>query len=440
MTDSLIIRVPELEEAHASWLLVDSAAGQVHTPQAGPLSLASPIAAGRRVIALVPGVEVLLAEPQLPVRGGARLAQIVPFALEEQLADDVESMHFAIGRRDAAREGTPVAAVSRARFDSWLERLRAAQIEPDAVHADSTAVPSNPGQTVLLVDADRLYVRHPDQPPVVLNAEPLAEALEIAGLGAATDEASRHVIAYVTQDDWRNYQAAFDALRERIDSLKVQLLPQGVLPLLARELLANPPIDLLQGPYARKTAMSDQWHHWRLPALLLAGLVVLNLVGKGVDIWRLSQEERALNAAIEQVFREGMPGEQNAVDARRRMEARLAAVRGTSGPGQSSLLDVLAVLGTAFPQVPDAGIEALSYRGNVLDLKVAAKDVSSLDRLQHLVVQGGLEAELQSSNARASGIEGRIQIRGQADAHKTGRNGGQSAGQKSGAGTGERGR
>lgn len=439
MTDSLIIRVPEQEEAHASWLLVDSAGGDAHTPQAGPLSLASRIAAGRRVIALVPGVEVLLAEPQLPVRSGARLAQLVPFALEEQLAEDVESMHFAIGRRDAAREGTPVAAVSRARFESWLGRLRAAQIEPDAIHADSTALPSNPGQTVLLVDADRLYVRHPDQPPVVLNAEPFAEALELAGLGSAMDEASRHAIAYVTQDDWRSHQAAFDALRERIASLKVQLLPHGALPLLARELLANPPIDLLQGPYARKTPMSDRWRHWRLVAVLLAGLVTLDLLGKGVDIWRLNQEERALNAAIEQVFREAMPGEQNAVDARRRMEARLAAVRGTGGSGQNGLLYVMAVLGSAFSQVPDTTIEALSYRGNVLDLKVAAKDVSSLDRLQNLVVQRGLQAELQSSNARESGIEGRIQIRSQVDTPITRRTAGQGTGQNANGDIEERG-
>jgi hypothetical protein len=75
------------------------------------------------------------------------------------------------------------------------------------------------------------------------------------------------------------------------------------------------------------------------------------------------------------------------------------------------MLDVLRIVGSAFAQVPDTSIEAMSYRGNVLDLKVAAKDVGSLAKLQTLVSQGGLQADLQSSDSRAEGIEGRIQIR-----------------------------
>ena len=72
--------------------------------------------AGRKTIVLVPGTDVLLAEPVLPLKSGAKLAQVVPFALEEQLAADVEDLHFAVGKRDS-RPGTPVAAVARTRMD-----------------------------------------------------------------------------------------------------------------------------------------------------------------------------------------------------------------------------------------------------------------------------------------------------------------------------------
>ena len=125
--ESLVIRLPEAEDAPASWLVVDAAGARLSAVQTGPLTLASSLAAGKRIIVLVPGVDVLLAEPELPVRGSAKLAQVVPFALEENLAEDVDEMHFAIGRREAARTGTPVAAVSHARLRGWLERLRAAQ-------------------------------------------------------------------------------------------------------------------------------------------------------------------------------------------------------------------------------------------------------------------------------------------------------------------------
>jgi general secretion pathway protein L len=362
------------------------------------------------VVALVPGVEVLLAQPELPVRGGARLAQVVPFALEEQLADDLENVHFAIGRHQGDHPGTPVAAVRHDRLQAWLSRLAAAQLHPDAVFADSAALPVLPGQIVILIDGDCIYARRPGEPPVVLHAAPLARALELATSGAATPES--HAIVYLTPADWTRHQQTIEQFRDRLASIKVQLLPDGALPLLAQQAVTTAPLNLLQGRYARKSQWTDAWRAWRLAAILAGCLIGLNLLGKGVQIWRLGSVEKQLDVSIEQVFREAMPGEQNAVDARRRMEARLQAIHGGAAGGAQDLLGALGALGGAVAQVSDTTLEALSFRAGVLDLKVAAKDVDSLEQLRRLVTERGMIAELQSSNQRADGIEGRIQIRG----------------------------
>ena len=101
MSETLVIRLRAAEEAPASWLIVDSNGARSGPVQSGPVADALSASQARRVVLLVPGSEVTLAEPELPVRGGARLAQAVPFALEEQLASDVESLHFAVGARTA---------------------------------------------------------------------------------------------------------------------------------------------------------------------------------------------------------------------------------------------------------------------------------------------------------------------------------------------------
>ena len=408
--ESLVIRLPESTDEPAGWLVVDADGGRLSAVQTAPLSRATPLANGKRVVVLVPGVDVLLAEPELPVRGGARLAQVVPFALEEHLADDVESLHFAIGRRDGDRAGTPVAAVSHAHVRGWLERLQAAELTPDAVFADSAALPAMPGQTVILLDADRVYARRPDEPPFVLQAAPLAEALELAAFVPGGVET--HAIVYLTQAAWSAHQDTISALRDRLASLRIQLLADGALPLLAQQAVTAAPINLLQGQYAAKTQWTDRWQAWRIAAILFGCLIGLNLLGKGVEIWRLGSIEGQLDSSIEQVFREAMPGEQNAIDARRRMEARVAAIRGGDSAGGQGLLTALDVLGGAVAQVPEASLEALSFRGSVLDLKVSAKDVGSLERLRQLVTERGMSAELQSSNQRPEGVEGRIQVRG----------------------------
>ena len=72
------------------------------TRQRGSLSLAAAVARTGKVIVLAPATQILLAEPDLPPGSGAKLARAVPFALEEQLTEDVDQLSFAIGRRRAA--------------------------------------------------------------------------------------------------------------------------------------------------------------------------------------------------------------------------------------------------------------------------------------------------------------------------------------------------
>ena len=68
----------------------------------------------------MPGTDVLLAEPEVPVKAGAKLAQVVPYALEEQLAEDIENLHFAVGKRAQDSLTTPVAVVPRTLMENWI--------------------------------------------------------------------------------------------------------------------------------------------------------------------------------------------------------------------------------------------------------------------------------------------------------------------------------
>ena len=120
MADWLLTRLPPAPEIAATWLVVDARGVPSGPPQSGPLALAAPRAAGRRVCVLVPGAEVLLAEPEVPVRAGAKVQQLVPYALEEHLAEDIDELHFAVGKRIGESARAPVAVVARAPIEAWL--------------------------------------------------------------------------------------------------------------------------------------------------------------------------------------------------------------------------------------------------------------------------------------------------------------------------------
>jgi len=405
MSETLVIRLRAPEEAPASWQIVDANGARSGQVQSGPVADALNVAQGRRVVVLLPGTEITLAEPELPLRGGARLAQAVPFALEEQLASDVEALHFAVGSRHAGAVGTPVAVVARGLLDRWLATCETAGIQPDAAFADSAAVPVSPNGCSLLLDDATLFVRRADALPYALDANPLAAALDLA-LGEPSD-AGEHVTFYASQADYERHREVIEGLRTRTATLQVKLLPDGPLPLLAAQAVSMPGVNLLQGPYGRSSTISNRLREWRVPAALAAGVVLVFLVGQGISLYKLTRAEKQLDAQIAEVFAQVLPG-QPVVDPRAQMEGVIGASRSTAG---GALLPAMAVLAQAMAQSPAARIEAMSYRGDALDLRLVAPSVEALDAIKQAVTQGGVNAELQSATPRGEGIEGRLQVR-----------------------------
>ncbi len=410
MADWLLLRLPRTADQPASWLVVDPRGNAVGPPQTGPLSLAAPRTAGRRICVLVPGNDVLLTEPDVPTKAGTKLAQVVPYALEEQLAEDIDDLHFAIGKRTADSSRTPVAVVARALMDEWLTLLKSNGIEPEAMYADSDLLPLNPGQSVALLEEDVVVVRSPSASPVTLPADALGEALEIAQ--SAPDEsgaAGRGLILYTGAAEWHQHSSQVEALRERFDGIKIQLLTSGPLALFGQQMPLNAPINLLQGMYAPTTSRAVGWPAWRVAAMLLIGLVGLHVAGKAAQLTLLKRNEHKLDASITEVFHSAMPGEQSASDARHRMEARLAASR--AGNAAGGLLSALEALAQAHSTAPGTAVQALSFHEGALEMKITAPDATSLDHVTQSLKSNGWQANLTSGNVVTSGYEGRIEIR-----------------------------
>jgi general secretion pathway protein L len=414
MADWLLLRLPREPHGLANWLVAD-AGGRVAVPQqSGPLVQAAPLAPGRRVCALVPSADVLLVDAEVPPKTAAsKVLQVVPFALEEQLADDIESLHFAVGKRPVDSTRTPVAVVSRALMGEWLATLQAAGLSPDAVYADTSLIPANPGQAVALMDGDTIVVRAIGRMPVALPVDALAEALALAVPAAEEMPAEGPkpgLILYTGAAEWHQHSRQVEAMREKFEGIKIQLLTDGPLGLFAQQLPVANPINLLQGTYTPARSLSGTWRSWRIAAALLLGLLAVHTGGRVAELIMLKRAERALDSEIEQVFRMAMPGEQNASNARRRMEQKLLALQGNGHSG-TGLLAALGALAQAKGSVPDTTIQALSFREGALDLKLAAPGPDSLDRMSQTLRASGWQAELTSGNVNGSAYEGRIQIR-----------------------------
>jgi len=413
MAEFLVIRLGVDREQAASWIAVDSNGTRTSQPVTGPLASAALDVGDRNVIVLVPATTVLTTTVDIPIKGGSRLRAALPFALEEQLADDIDDLHFAAGAR---REGgqVPVAVVAHEQMSEWLGRLDEAGLSASGIVAENYGLARIPGTMSMMAAENQIMFNDGADNEFVLQGAMPSDALAVVGALEESDnedQAPGHLLVYCSPDDEQRYQHDWNALRHELASVDINLLPDGVLPRLAVTVAAGSGVNLLQGRYGPKTEVGALFRPWRYAAILFLTLGVLAFGGKVADYYRLTQEEVALKAQFEQVYQSIRPNDQReVVDP----VATVNSVRRSLGAPSALqvLLPSLLELGQAIQQSQTADIEAISYRAGVIDVRLTAPDVATLDKIQKAVSSSGrFSAAIQSTDQVGDKINSRIQIR-----------------------------
>jgi general secretion pathway protein L len=408
MSEWLVLRLPHGADATPGWLLVDGEGRPLSALQSGPLSAAQPLAAARSVAVIVPAAEVLLTEVELPQGAAGRAAQLVPYALEEQLVGDLDAQHFANGRaRDGSR--VPVAVVARERMTQWLAALAEAGIRPDLMCAEHDLLPVVAGQAVAMLEGDALCLRDPQGRVQSLGAPAgsLRDALALLLGEAAADTV---LTFYTTPTDWQRRRAEVESLRDALGELRPQLLNSGLLPWLATQVPARHAINLLQGDYMQRNSSSGGWRPWRLAASLAAALVVAHL---GVQGWRLHQLGKAEQALDDNLAAITAPlAVAGGGLTRARIEQLLLAAQG--GDNRVGLLPAMQALAEALAAAPGARLQSLDFRDGVVQLKLRAGDAQGLERINQSLRSAGWNAELLSGASAGDAYEGSLRLNGRA--------------------------
>jgi general secretion pathway protein L len=402
MPDTLLIRFAPDDLETVTWLRVAADGRPAGELQVGLVEQAAADAEGCRVVVLVPGTDVTLTEARVPTQSRQRVYRAVPFALEDQLADEIETLHFVVGPR--ADSGLyPVAVVRRECMDAWLAALTAANLQPQLMLPDTLAVPRSGDAWSLLLDADVALLRSGPWSGFAMETELLPALLQLASGG---EETPRVLHCYTCTPARAGFPATIRMVDEGCEEDVMQVLASGV--------AGSEAINLLQGSYSRSEQLSRLWKPWRATAALLLVGVILHMAQLGTEYYRLDKARATLAAEIEQVYRAAFPDARKVVNPQAQMKQKLTALRRLQGKGSADFLTLLAQAGGVLHLEKGVDINGVSFRDGRLDVEVLATDLQTLDRLkQQLVARGGLSVEIQSATASAgSKVQGRLRIQG----------------------------
>ncbi|MDJ0709709.1 MAG: type II secretion system protein GspL [Woeseiaceae bacterium] len=415
MAEFVVIRIASDRSHEAEWIVVDDNGTRRSPPSAGTLAEAAANVRNRPVIVLLPATEILTTTVNLPIRGGARLSAALPYALEEQVAADVESMHFAAGdRRDSGIR--PVAAVAREQLDGWLEQIQDAGIQPWKLLPENYGVARVPGTMSVLVDGSRIMFNDGEDLEFVLDGANPSDALVAAGRLADRQhddvpEQSGHLVVWCSAEDEERLSHDWIALRHELSSVDINLLPDGALPRLAVTVASGQGVNLLQGRYGPKADYGSWFRPWRTAAILLLGLSFIGFGAKGVDYYRLSQAQESLKEQFTQEYRQIRPDDNREIlDPVALLESLRRSMGSSTTP--QVFLPSLRELSVAMAANSNAAIEAISYRAGVIDVRLSSPDVETIGDIQKAISDSGaFNASIRSTDRVADRINSRIQIR-----------------------------
>lgn len=411
MAEFLVIRLGEQADHPVSWIAVDDRGTRRGEPGQGSLEMAATQVGERAVIALVPASQAMTYSVEIPAKG-SRLLAALPYALEDQVADDVEDLHFAPGVRHASGK-LPVAVVAEAQLTAWVEALNAVGIRASRIVPENHGLAVTPNTLSLLVAGDQIFFNDGEEMAFAITGLRPAEAIAAAGFEADdADNNPAHLLVYCEQELNDRFEKDWALLRHELASVDVNLLPDGVLPRLAVTVASGAGINLLQGQYGPKTEVAQLFAPWKSAAIFLLALGVVALIGKGADYYRLSAERDALQQQFTQEYRAIRPN-----DTREVVDpiGTVTSLRRSVGVGSSTpqvFLPSLIHLAAALRANDAAVVEAVDYRAGVINVRLNAPDIPTLDRIvQSVSSSGQFSASLRSADNVGERVNSRIEIR-----------------------------
>ncbi len=413
MAEFLVIHMGDTASDPVRWIVADEHGNRHGEPASGALSEAALAVRERAVIVLVPASDILTVSADIPAKG-ARLLAALPFALEDQVADDIENLHFAAGARQA--DGSiPVAVVSRQKLAGWIARLEEAGIEAARLVPENHGLARVPNTLSMLVSGGQVMFNDGGRTEFVLAGVSPSEAIAATGVldeGEDDGDASRHLLVYCEPSLAEKYETDWALLRHELSSVDLNLLPDGMLPRLAVTVASGAGINLLQGRFGPKTEFGGLFRPWRYAALLLLVFGLVGIVGKAADYYRLSGEQQALKAQFAEEYRRIRPNDTREIVDPVGTVSSLRRMQGTSADGPQVFLPSLKQLAQAVAGNTAVRIEAISYRAGVVDVRLTAPDIPTLDKIVQAVgTSGQFSASMQSADRVGEQVNSRIQIR-----------------------------
>ncbi len=354
------------------------------------------------IVLVLPGEQAVVRCVPYNEKEKKHFAKLLPYELEEQIVDVVDSLHFVIGPKSQSEAGDQVLIAYI--DDQWFSEI--------------WHLFSEQGVTIQrsVIDFQQLTVSNNEVAIWLSQSRLLAHSF--SGLGFSTDKTLAPVFLHAfiesldSDTDITVYHDSHEDI-EDVRSLLTAACPEREYQIREHSpalSVDNPQsLNFCHGSYINKTPIAEQFKAFRSIAIL-AIIATIAFVGVNAFIaFDLSAKNQELKQKAEQSYRKVIPrGVVN--DPVRQLTRKL----GQSAGSIDEPSRVVFLLSKISPVIQTLEIELsgvnYSHKDQSMRINVQAESFNRLEQLRSDIVAQGLYAELLSSNAVDNKFQARLSI------------------------------
>ena len=356
----------------------------------------------RKVIILLPIESLFITTVAIQTHNRKQLEKAIPYALEDDLTEDIESLHFAYGHRTHDNE-IPVTVISKHRLDNLLDVLRELRIIPDIITADIFGLPwKQERHWHVRINSNHATVRTGEWSGFACDANDLIDFINLA---SSDSEHPPGLITVKSHPD--------EDLTEIRKLANVEISSSWSPASFVDGFDQATCINILQGSYAKEDKQHKTILPWKIAAGLALAWLAVTMAHISIEYYQYKNLDAKLTAEVERTLLDTFPDIKRIPKgaARSMMEQRLKrlSVR-NSGDKNTDFLKLLHQSGYELGKNQDVSILDFDYRNNELSLEIKASDVQVLENVKTKLQSKNINAELQTAKSVDNYVLARMDI------------------------------
>jgi len=312
------------------------------------------------IIVLLPAQWVYLTKTKIPSKSQEVLKQSIPFAIEEELSNEIEDNYFSFKSINEHEQN--VAVIEKEKFFSLMEKFKSNNLEIEKIYSEMVMCPSLDLTTTIVINDKHALIRLTENQGMAVQIDQIVQMVNLF----SSDNKQARIFGHKAEIDLSGVNLQLGENLNEVDCFESVLEMNNV------NLITN--IQQQQ----KQQSQHNPYHKIMVVAsLLLLSWVIINVINSMTLSAKLAEIKNQQAEVFKQTI--GEVSESELLDPYASMQSRLKLIGKSSHGEKSAFLDAMSYLGKTLETNKQIALNSIRMVDNKIELNIVAQNMTIIN-------------------------------------------------------------